>query len=210
MRDNPLGGGGVGSPKGNRWGNAKHEPTPPRGTRQSHRWERRSTHKRRPAAPRPRYPLAEGDPKGALAGVQRTFSPQVGTSIALALGRGEAESRAVCKAITQPQTPPRRARRVNDFEGSAWGRFSHNDPSGAARRGGFSFSVVGNRERPTPEENGTTQPLLIAHEKNGTNHSPPDPRQPKNNREQTTTDARRLTRRRAFRGEAAIAAGIRD
>ena len=27
---------------------------------------------------------------------------------------------------------PRRARRVNDFEGSAWGRFSHNDPSGAA------------------------------------------------------------------------------
>ena len=27
-----------------------------------------------------------------------------------------------------------RARRVNDFEGSAWGRFSHNDPSGAAGR----------------------------------------------------------------------------
>ena len=54
--------------------------------------------------------------------------------------------------------------------------------------------------RPTPEENGTTQPLLIAHEKNGTNHSPPDPRQPKNNREQTTKSARASTTRGPTRG----------
>jgi len=48
-------------------------PTPPRGTRQSHRWE---------DAPR------TSTPRRRRAQEQRQFSPQVGTSIALALGRG--------------------------------------------------------------------------------------------------------------------------
>ena len=54
------------------------------------------------------------------------------------------------------QTPPRRARRVNDFEGRIWGHFSHNDPSGAARRGLIPFSLSLERANADPEENGTT------------------------------------------------------
>lgn len=43
--------------------------------------------------------------------------------------------RGVCGAITQPQTPPRRAFGATTKWGRIRGRFSHNAPKGAARRG---------------------------------------------------------------------------
>ena len=59
--------GGVGSPKGNRWRNADA----------------------RPNAPAPRIsPSPQASPKGALAGVQRTIQPTLGTTLALAPRRG--------------------------------------------------------------------------------------------------------------------------
>ena len=66
-RDNQLGGGGGGSPNLARWRNADA----------------------RPNAPAPRIsPSPKASPKGALAGVQRTIQPTLGTTLALAPRRG--------------------------------------------------------------------------------------------------------------------------
>ena len=49
------------------------------------------------------------------------------------LGAGEAELARRLKGEPTPQTPPRRARRGNDFHWTLGGLFSRNAPSGAGR-----------------------------------------------------------------------------
>ena len=70
--------GGVGSPKGNRWRNADA----------------------RPNAPAPRVsPSPKASPKGALAGVQRTIQPTLGTTLALAPRRGGYQEITVIRKV---------------------------------------------------------------------------------------------------------------
>ena len=84
--------GGVGSPKGNRWRNADA----------------------RPNAPAPRIsPSPKASPKGALAGVQRTIQPTLGTTLALAPRRGGSGiGKAFERRADTPNAAPR-ARRVS-------------------------------------------------------------------------------------------------
>ena len=97
-------GAGVGSPRSRRLDEQGTTPTPPKGTRQSHRWE---------DAPRTSTPTP---PRRAQE--QRQLSHQVGTSIALALGRGCGGCRGVGKRESKPK---RRARWGNDQVGTNTG-----------------------------------------------------------------------------------------
>ena len=80
---------------------------------------------------------------------QRQFSPQVGTSIALALGRGKWNWRGVLKREREPKTPTRRAFWGNDLEGTNKGTLLAQCPKrrGAAGVADFFFSVVGVGEK---------------------------------------------------------------
>ena len=94
-----------------------------------------------PNAPAPRVsPSPSGEPEGAATRGATHNSPAFGDFARKAPRRGgKRNCRGVCKAITQPQTPPRRARWGDDFHWALGGLFSHNAPTGEARRGRLFF-----------------------------------------------------------------------
>ena len=126
-RHNLIGRGG-GKPKGTRWGNAKHEPTPPRGTRQSHRWEEQGTTKRqrRRAAPK-----SNGNSATELGLLSHSL-----------LGADKGRIEALGKRERNPKRRAAAPEGATTEQGRIRGHFSHKAPSGA----GLQPSRVGNRE----------------------------------------------------------------
>ena len=108
-------------------GTRTHDPTPPR---RGYPPRRRRARRYGPTEGRRRRRSLEAC---ALAGVQRTIQPTLGTTLALAPRRGGSGiGKAFERRADTPNAAPR-ARRVNDFHWTLGGLFSRNAPSGAGR-----------------------------------------------------------------------------
>ena len=106
------------------------------------RWKREAHIYISPRRRRPEGRASGGADETTLKGDPRPMGQAratLGTSKAQPIGRGGGKSPKPPLRKRNAQRQRRRARRVNDFEGRAWGRFSHTDPSGASRRGWCLF-----------------------------------------------------------------------
>ena len=111
-------------------------------------WETQGTSQR---------PRAEGIPlavrrarRGGYAGCNAQFARFRGLRSQSPSARGKAELERRFLRESKPQTPPRRARWGNDFHWALGGLFSHNAPTGEARRGRSSFLCRFERRETAP------------------------------------------------------------
>ena len=119
--------------------------------------------------------------------------------------RGEAELERRFLRESKPQTPPRRARWGNDFHWALGGLFSHNAPTGEARRWRLFFLCRFERRETAPSRSlsiSLSLSLSLFSLSLLSRFSTHDPtlRREQDNHRTTTKDARRPTKRRAFRG----------